>query len=108
MGIDRDVLPPPDRSESDALAEAQRALGDGLDWSAVRRVASPWVQAVRAAPQAPWALDRLLQAFPLGSTEGLALMRLAEALLRVPDAPTAAALVADHLGRADWAQQGGV
>ncbi|MFN3738787.1 L-glutamate gamma-semialdehyde dehydrogenase [Hydrogenophaga sp.] len=108
MEIDRDVLPPPDRPRSEALVELQRALGDGLDWSAVRRVASPWVQAVRAAPQPPWALDRLLRAFPLGSAEGLALMRLAEALLRVPDAPTAAVLVADHLGRAEWGQQGGV
>jgi RHH-type proline utilization regulon transcriptional repressor/proline dehydrogenase/delta 1-pyrroline-5-carboxylate dehydrogenase len=108
METDRDVLPPPDRVESDALADVHRALGDGLDWSGVRRVASPWVQAVRAAPQPPWALERLLMAFPLGSPEGLALMRLAEALLRVPDGATAAALVADHLGRADWGHRGGV
>ena len=108
MENDLDVLPPPDRPEREAMADARRALGDEVDWSAVRRLAAPWVQAVRAMPQPPWALDRLLRAFPLGSAEGLALMRLAEALLRVPDVPTAAALLTDHLGRAEWRQQGGV
>ena len=39
---------------------------------------------------------------PISSAEGLALMRLAEALLRVPDAETAIALTADQLGRADF------
>jgi RHH-type proline utilization regulon transcriptional repressor/proline dehydrogenase/delta 1-pyrroline-5-carboxylate dehydrogenase len=44
----------------------------------------------------------LLQEYPISSAEGLALMRLAEALLRVPDAETAIALTADQLGKADF------
>ena len=44
----------------------------------------------------------LLREYPISSAEGLALMRLAEALLRVPDAETAIALTADQLGRADF------
>src|SRR6185369_12498241 len=43
-----------------------------------------------------------LKEYPISSAEGLALMRLAEALLRVPDAETAIALTADQLGRADF------
>ncbi|RZI98688.1 MAG: bifunctional proline dehydrogenase/L-glutamate gamma-semialdehyde dehydrogenase, partial [Haliea sp.] len=49
-----------------------------------------------------WAMESLLKEYPIASNEGLALMRLAEALLRVPDAETAIALTADQLGRADF------
>ena len=47
-------------------------------------------------------MEVLLREYPISSAEGLALMRLAEALLRVPDAETAIALTADQLGRADF------
>jgi RHH-type proline utilization regulon transcriptional repressor/proline dehydrogenase/delta 1-pyrroline-5-carboxylate dehydrogenase len=67
------------------------------------RPATPWVHAVRARQPAPfWAMESLLREYPISSAEGLALMRLAEALLRVPDAETAIALTADQLGRADF------
>ena len=48
----------------------------------------------------PW--KACCKEYPISSAEGLALMRLAEALLRVPDAETAIALTADQLGRADF------
>jgi len=51
-------------------------------------------------------MESLLKEYPIASSEGLALMRLAEALLRVPDADTAIALTADQLGRADFSQAG--
>ena len=47
-------------------------------------------------------MESLLKEYPISSAEGLALMRLAEALLRVPDAETAIALTADQLSRADF------
>ena len=78
------------------------APGSGLDWPAVIRSASPWVQAVRDKPAPFWAMESLLREYPISSAEGLALMRLAEALLRVPDTQTAIALTADQLGRADF------
>jgi RHH-type transcriptional regulator, proline utilization regulon repressor / proline dehydrogenase / delta 1-pyrroline-5-carboxylate dehydrogenase len=65
-------------------------------------VAAPWVRAVRENPPPFWAMESLLKEYPISSAEGLALMRLAEALLRVPDAETAIALTADQLGRADF------
>jgi RHH-type proline utilization regulon transcriptional repressor/proline dehydrogenase/delta 1-pyrroline-5-carboxylate dehydrogenase len=51
-------------------------------------------------------MESLLKEYPISSAEGLALMRLAEALLRVPDAETAIALTADQLGRADFEAAG--
>ena len=47
-------------------------------------------------------LDAFLQAYGLGTDEGIALMCLAEALLRVPDAATADALIHDKLAGIDW------
>ncbi len=76
-------------------------LGD-LDWPAVIGAARPWVDGVRAHPAPFWAMESLLHEYPISTAEGLALMRLAEALLRVPDAETAIALTADQLGRADF------
>ncbi|MEO7150430.1 MAG: proline dehydrogenase family protein, partial [Burkholderiaceae bacterium] len=94
-------LPFPYRDESATLAQLLPALA-GLDWSRVVRTARPWVESVRDTPAPFWALESLLHEYPISSAEGLALMRLAEALLRVPDAATAIALTADQLGRADF------
>ena len=98
-----DRLPPPCRDEAAQVAELRRRLAGALDWDSVVRTATPWVQAVRAQPAPFWAMESLLREYPISSAEGLALMRLAEALLRVPDAETAVALTADQLGRADFA-----
>ncbi len=95
-------LPFPYRPEIDVVMQALAALHGGLDWPAVIRSARPWVQAVREHPAPFWAMESLLREYPISSVEGLALMRLAEALLRVPDAETAIALTADQLGRADF------
>ena len=44
----------------------------------------------------------MVQAYSLSSEEGIALMCLAEALLRIPDAQTADALIRDKLAQGDW------
>jgi RHH-type proline utilization regulon transcriptional repressor/proline dehydrogenase/delta 1-pyrroline-5-carboxylate dehydrogenase len=95
-------LPYPYRPEPEALQASLATLAGALDWPAVVADARPWVQAVRAQPAPFWAMESLLREYPISSAEGLALMRLAEALLRVPDAETAIALTADQLGRADF------
>jgi RHH-type proline utilization regulon transcriptional repressor/proline dehydrogenase/delta 1-pyrroline-5-carboxylate dehydrogenase len=81
---------------------ALAGLRGRLDWAAVVRAARPWVDAVREKPAPFWAMESLLREYPISSAEGLALMRLAEALLRVPDVETAIALTADQLGRAEF------
>ena len=48
-------------------------------------------------------IDALLLEYSLDTKEGVLLMCLAEALLRVPDADTADALIEDKMGGADWA-----
>ena len=103
------VIPPerarlsdPYRPEPQALAAALAGLAGRLDWPRAMQRARPWVSAVRESPAPFWAMESLLREYPISSAEGLALMRLAEALLRVPDAETAIALTADQLGRADF------
>ncbi|MGJ7486129.1 L-glutamate gamma-semialdehyde dehydrogenase [Variovorax sp. LT2P21] len=95
-------LPIPYRPETDVVAHRLAVLEGALDWHQAAVHAAPWVQAVRNNPPPFWAMESLLREYPISSAEGLALMRLAEALLRVPDAETAIALTADQLGRADF------
>ena len=95
-------LPTPYRLEADIVSQRLASLDGVLDWAAAAAIAAPWVQAVRDNPPPFWAMESLLREYPISSAEGLALMRLAEALLRVPDAETAIALTADQLGRADF------
>ncbi len=49
-------------------------------------------------------VQALLQQFALSSQEGVALMCLAEGLLRIPDAATRDALIRDKVGASDWAR----
>jgi len=97
-----DRLPFPYLPEADVVTSHLQALSGALDWAAAVQPAHPWVQSVRDNPPPFWAMESLLKEYPISSAEGLALMRLAEALLRVPDAETAIALTADQLGRADF------
>jgi RHH-type transcriptional regulator, proline utilization regulon repressor / proline dehydrogenase / delta 1-pyrroline-5-carboxylate dehydrogenase len=100
-------LPSPHRDELAVLTALLASLSGGVDWPAAVRTAQPWVQAVRDKPAPFWAMESLLREYPISSAEGLALMRLAEALLRVPDAETAIALTADQLGKADFESASG-
>jgi RHH-type proline utilization regulon transcriptional repressor/proline dehydrogenase/delta 1-pyrroline-5-carboxylate dehydrogenase len=99
-------LPLPYREEAAVVAALLASLRGAVDWPGAVRTASPWVRAVRERPAPFWAMESLLREYPISSAEGLALMRLAEALLRVPDAETAIALTADQLGKADFGSQG--
>ena len=67
-----------------------------------KRIAARLVEGARAHKAS--GLDAFLQTYGLGTDEGIALMCLAEALLRVPDAATADALIHDKLGGIDWSE----
>src|SRR5205085_741247 len=60
------------------------------------------VIAVRRERLGKGGLDAFLQEYALSSPEGVALMCLAEALLRVPDADTVDRLIRDKIAGADW------
>ena len=83
-----------------ALAAEVEALQG--DVAAVAAQAGALVAAVRAERRDAPGIDRLMQEFSLSSQEGVALMCLAEALLRVPDTATADRLIRDKLGSGDW------
>ncbi|HZY16914.1 MAG TPA: L-glutamate gamma-semialdehyde dehydrogenase [Ramlibacter sp.] len=100
-------LPTPYRDEHAIVADRLARLAGRLDWPSAAAAAAPWVEAVRRHPPPFWAMETLLKEYPIAGSEGLALMRLAEALLRVPDAETAIALTADQLGRADFGRHDG-
>ncbi len=105
-------LPSAYRSEATVIAARLEFLsatgleGGALLWNQVVAAATPWVLGVRNNPPPFWAMESLLKEYPLSSAEGLALMRLAEALMRIPDTQTAIALTADQLSRADFAAAG--
>ncbi len=69
-------------------------------------VAGGLLSELRAPGRAGW-IDRFLQEYSLSSEEGAALLGLAEAYLRVPDAETANALIRDKLGQGDWRAHAG-
>ncbi|MEO1038540.1 MAG: bifunctional proline dehydrogenase/L-glutamate gamma-semialdehyde dehydrogenase PutA [Pseudomonadota bacterium] len=89
--------------------EAARALGGqtGLDADAQARASASAVDLVeraRAAKNRTGLMESFLQEFGLTNAEGLALMCLAEALLRVPDSQTADDLIAEKIGSGQWAK----
>ncbi len=95
---------PPDREVTTRLLEgASLAAGreERID-AQVRRL----VAAIRTSGGLG-GLEEVLREYSLSTREGLALMMLAEALLRVPDARTADALIEDKLGGADFASHNG-
>ena len=61
-------------------------------------------EAIRSGRGKEGTIDAFLQEYSLSSEEGVVLMCLAEALLRIPDADTADKLIRDKIGSADWAR----
>ncbi len=71
--------------------------------TAVLNNAIDLVERARASVKKQGVVESFLQEFSLGTREGLALMCLAEALLRTPDEDTRDRLIAEKIGSADWA-----
>jgi RHH-type proline utilization regulon transcriptional repressor/proline dehydrogenase/delta 1-pyrroline-5-carboxylate dehydrogenase len=67
-----------------------------------QRLAVDLVKRVRARAQDQGAIEAFMRQYDLGSDEGVLLMCVAEALLRIPDQETADKLIRDKLGDADW------
>ncbi len=67
----------------------------------IRAMATGLVQTLRGK-RTGGGVEGLLQEFSLSSQEGVALMCLAEALLRIPDRATRDVLIRDKIARGDW------
>jgi len=74
--------------------------------AAIANRAKVLVEGMRRSERAGDALDDFMNAYDLSTKEGVALMCLAEALLRIPDADTANRLIRDKLGEGEWKRQG--
>ena len=67
-----------------------------------RARATRLIEGIRGARTRIGGLEDFLRDYDLSTREGLALMAMAEALLRVPDEATQDALIADKIGQGDW------
>src|SRR5205809_4568994 len=68
----------------------------------IDRTATRLIEAIRANDDPLGGVEDMLREFALSTKEGLALMVLAEALLRVPDARTADQFIEDKLAQGDF------
>ncbi len=75
--------------------------------NAAQRRAAEFVARARANAMRSGLIDKFLQEYGLSTAEGVTLMRLAEALLRTPDAATANSLIEDKIEAGDWAAHKG-
>ena len=64
--------------------------------------ARPLVQKVRDSRLKTGGIDAFLNTYDLSSREGIVLMCMAEALLRIPDAETVDLLIRDKIGNTEW------
>ena len=90
--------------ESQVLAQLidAAALPPSVENAAWKR-AHALVGVIRKEQTNQGGVDALLHEFSLSSEEGIVLMCLAEALLRIPDKATVDRMIQDRLGGADWA-----
>ena len=86
---------------------ADRARLDAAARETVSADAIALVKRARARRGNRGLMQSFLQEFGLSNKEGLALMCLAEALLRVPDGPTADELIAEKIASGDWKSHAG-
>lgn len=87
------------------------ALLAAIEWNdgragRVRLKAEEFIRYIRNHKHGLGDIETVLAQYPLDSPEGLALMTLAEALLRIPDAATADVLIAEKVAAAKWKTRG--
>ena len=100
---------------SDHLRDETKAVNElleSLSWDAARarrveNLTSLLISRLKARKSSGSEIEAFLEQYPLESDEGLALMTLAEALLRIPDSETRDQLIEEKIFAADWSRDGG-
>jgi len=87
---------------SHVRALLDRARLPEADRLQAQATAADLVRRVRGRAKDQGAIEAFMRQYDLGSEEGVLLMCVAEALLRIPDQETADKLIRDKLGDADW------
>lgn len=82
-------------------------LVQSLDWNGdisarISKTAAQTIDIVRAKKRKAGSIENFFQTYSLNTQEGISLMCLAEALLRIPDSSTANALIRDKVARTNW------
>ncbi|RJG08172.1 trifunctional transcriptional regulator/proline dehydrogenase/L-glutamate gamma-semialdehyde dehydrogenase [Noviherbaspirillum cavernae] len=111
-----EMLPAPSPLRAAVTAAYRRDEREAVQWlltqaqldarsqEAAQKMARQLVTAVREKRTRASGVDALMHEFSLSSEEGVALMCLAEALLRIPDHQTADRLIADKISKGDWSR----
>jgi len=97
------AITPHDRAPEPGCVQAlvQAATLPGATIGQARATATTLVEALRAKGT-QGTVEGLIREYDLSSQEGVALMCLAEALLRIPDPATRDVLIRDKIGTGDW------
>ena len=91
------------RDEAESINELlHQAELPAEESTVVQNVAADLVRRVRAKQDQRSPIAAFMQQYDLSSSEGMLLMCIAEALLRIPDSDTADRLIRDKLTEADW------
>ena len=80
----------------------ERAIFTADERARIASRAAQIVRAARANRHKHGGIDAFMAEYGLASDEGIILMCLAEALLRIPDKDTVDALIADKIGSGNW------
>jgi RHH-type proline utilization regulon transcriptional repressor/proline dehydrogenase/delta 1-pyrroline-5-carboxylate dehydrogenase len=92
----------PYAEDDDAIAKRLLAASANSGRAKIEEIARQLIGAIRAQSGGFGGVEELLREFSLSTKEGVALMVLAEALLRIPDAETADRLIEDKLEAGDF------
>ena len=96
------------RDEAEVVAELIRiAEVDAESQGKISKLAGELIEKTRKKKDQASAVESFMRQYDLSSEEGVLLMCVAEALLRIPDADTADKLISDKLGEADWGAHAG-
>ena len=98
-GLSQRLLADEDKLVADLI---ERARCNDVEQRKVAQLAEQLVLAARAGRREAGGVDPFLHEYGLSSREGVLLLCLAEALLRIPDAATADRLIAGTIGSGDW------
>ena len=89
-------------AEAEAVARLRGLQPDRETSESIGLTALRLAQRVRATPPSGLSAESFLRSYGLTTPEGVALMCVAEALLRIPDAETQDALIRDKLASGEW------
>ena len=96
------------RDEAEVVGELIRiAEVDSETQAKVVKLAGELIERTRKKKDQASPVESFMRQYDLSSEEGVLLMCVAEALLRIPDGDTADKLISDKLGEADWAAHAG-